>query len=283
MQYLLIPLLLLATTLFAEDAPDAGPWSHEAKISLSGNAVSGHNAEDSRDTAIGDTTDTFTWRAGFDGKLVYEVPRHAWRQRLNMAYGRQRDDESGDRSWRERIDEILYDSQYDLKFKEIHSWYTAWGADSVFTGPEPDEDPFDPTLVRVSTGYSQHFKNLLPEEDELTWRVGVRAQRHFGGSLRSEDRVWASGIEGRIRYDRKQNELLDYFGQYEIFSEFEDLAHITHLLQAGINYKLNSLLSFSFNVRAYYESEPDDAAEDAIGYDEFSWRQETLFGLIYSF
>ena len=48
-------------------------------------------------------------------------------------------------------------------------------------------------------------------------------------------------------------------------------------------YKLMAFLSLDLGLRLYYESEPDDAPDGAVGYDEVAVLQETLIGITYTF
>ncbi|MFW5830235.1 MAG: DUF481 domain-containing protein, partial [Planctomycetota bacterium] len=156
-------------------------------------------------------------------------------------------------------------------------------AETAFTGPEPDEDPFSPFLLKLSTGYGQEYLDLLPLSDRFAWRAGVRAQRRWGDGLSDHEREWEFGPEARVRYERQQTQRLSYHAQYDVFTEFNDLEHITHLLQGGMESQLTSLFTLTLTARAYYEGEPEDVDDGEAGYDEWSWRQETLLGLVYDF
>jgi hypothetical protein len=46
--------------------------------------------------------------------------------------------------------------------------------------------------------------------------------------------------------------------------------------------KLYTYLTVELGLRAYYETEPDDAAAASTGYDELGLRQDTLIGLTYT-
>lgn len=267
----------------ADPAATQTPWSHEASVGFYLDAVSSNNADRSLDPAIGgaETKEAIGYRGLFKGRLRYHQGRDDVDQRLELTYGRRSEE---DREWIDSVDEIVYDGQYLRSLGGPHHWYAALGAESVFTGPEPEEKPLDPLLGRASTGYAQRFEDLLPESDQLTWRVGVRVQKRWGDSLDERARDTVYGWEGRIRYQRQHYKDLSYFGQYDVFGEFEDSGHISHLGQAGLTFDLGKYVSLEFSLRFYYEARPDDV-DDATdnGYDELSWRQESLVGLSYSF
>ena len=259
--------------------PPPSPWSHTLRIGMQFSNVASQKAETSRDQQIAASNDRVTWRARVDGNLTWREDRHMVDQTLRLLYGQTR--ERGD-SWDESADEIYYDGVYDITWSKPHLTYLRWGAESVFVGPEPDEEPLDPLVARVSAGYGQRFEDLLPMSDVLMYRVGVRAQKRWGRNL-GEDRDPEVGIEALIRYRRQQTESIRYFAQYEFFAEFEDMGHTTHLLTAGAEVKLNAALTVELNLRGYYETEPRNAPADSTGYDEFSLRQELLVGFIYEF
>ena len=67
--------------------------------------------------------------------------------------------------------------------------YGAWGADSVFTGSEPDEEVLDPTQAKVSVGYGRHYKRETDEQvSSIDVKAGMRAQRDFGRGLGDDGR-----------------------------------------------------------------------------------------------
>lgn len=265
----------------AGDAPPepVGPWTWKGSIGAFLSSTEVNNGETSRDASIAGTSDTVNWRLKFDGELDWSEGIWEVNQKLRLRYGRQKQD---DESWEENSDQIDYDGVLEYKFQEPQYIYGAWGLDSVFTGVEPDEEPFDPATVKISAGYGQ--KRFFEEKKYmLEARVGVRAQRKFGRGLSDEEREVEIGPEGYLRHEGQPEEYVSYWLQYEIFSEFEDLGHISHLLTAGLEIRVVKYVRVDFDWRAFYESRPDDVDEDAPGYDELSWMQEALIGLTYDF
>jgi hypothetical protein len=260
-----------------EDQP--GDWITEFKFGVFFTNVNSQNAVASRDPSISGSHESTSWLLTLDGKANYIVDEDdRIDQMLVLRYGRAKVDR-GD--WIENSDLVDYDGSYKHLFKKPHFVYVAWGLDTVFTGPEPEKDPFDPILAKISTGYGQLYKNMRPITDQFEWRVGVRAQRRFGRQLTHREEEWEIGPEFFTRYERKQTEQLSYFAQYEAFSEFNDMGHLSNLGTAGLDLLLMPYLTVRLAVRAYYECEPEDA-ETGIGYDEFSYRQETLVGLTWT-
>jgi len=283
-------LLLILVTWhhgFAANAPadedaeeiEAGDWIREIKLGAFFTNVSSQNAGASKDPSISGSHESTALLLTFDGKLDYIIDLNdRIDQTLLLRYGRLKQDRS---DWIENSDLIDYDGSYKHLLAKPHFVYLAWGAETVFTGPEPEEHAFDPILAKVSTGYGQLYTNLLPLTDRLELRVGVRAQRRFGRLLTSQEEETEVGPEAFARYERKQTSALFYFVQYEAFSEFSDLGHVSHLVTAGLDLLLAPYLTLRLAGRGYYESEPEDAVS-GVGYDEFSYRQETLLGLIWT-
>lgn len=271
--------------LAAEDAPaadenPAGPegWSYEAKFGAYLSSVLLNNADDSRDASIGGSSETITWLARFNGRATYVFGPHSVQQDLELSYGRQKTE---DEDWVEDTDLIDYDGVFRYGLEAPNFIYNAWGADSVFTGPEPDEEPLDTFTAKVSGGFGQ----LYTDEDDtpwtFEWRAGVRVSKVWGRGLGDDGREAEGGPEAYLRYEATPKEDLTYYLQYEGFSRFDDLSHITNLGTAGLDYKLSDYISLSLKFRAYYETEPDDADANDTGYDELSLRNETLLGLTY--
>ena len=262
----------------AEEAPEVSYWSHEAKLGGYLSNVAVGKAETSRDATIGGAQDTITYIFIFDGKLVYDNEPNEIEQTLKLNFGRQKQEDTG---WIENSDLIDYDGVYKRKLDEPHYLYGAWGADSIFTGAPPEEEPLDPVIGKVSAGYGQ--KHQFTEKELFEGRIGARAQKRWGRGIGEAARDIETGIELYLRYEDSPTEDLKYYAQFEAFSEFDDLGHIQNLLQAGLSYQLHKYVSLEFGLRAYYETEPDDAAPGATGYDEISFRQETTIGIIYKF
>jgi hypothetical protein len=262
--------------------PDLFPeTTQEFKIGAFLSTVATRNADESRDPSVAGAHDAIAWQLSFDGKHSIQLSADDRIEQILVArYGRIR--QEGE-SFLENADLVDYDGTFKHFLREHHFLYGAVGADTVFTGPEPDEDAFDPVLAKVSVGYGQEYEDLLPQSDKLQARVGVRAQRRFGRHLSDREEEWEIGPEFVARYERKQTESLSYFLQYEAFSEFADLAHISNLMTAGLDLLLAPYLTVRLAARGYYEAEPEDAPVGSPGYDEFSYRQETLAGLTWAF
>jgi hypothetical protein len=113
--------------------------------------------------------------------------------------------------------------------------------------------------------------------------VGVRAQKRWSRhDLASQERI-ETGPEGFARYDRPIHPALRWFVQYEVFSEFNDLRHITQLITAGLTAQLSKYLTAELGFRAYRESHPKEVSASSPGYDLWGMRQDTLLGLTCSF
>ena len=268
----------------ADQAPaaDASPWSHHLKFTAHISSVSTSNAEASNDATISGTDDNATYTLTLDGRLKWERGPQSIQNDAILKFGRKYDELE---KWRDSTDQIDYDGVYKYNISKAHNYYFSIGYDSVFTGPEPEEDALDPATGKVATGYAFKLTNILPEKDAFETRVGARAQRSWGDNASDEQKETTTGLEWVTRYERTQNKQLNYFAQYEFFTEFEDTGHMTHLLTAGLNYKINTLFSIKFDVRAYMETEPDDldSTPDDDTYDTWAIRQETTIGFYYEF
>lgn len=260
----------------------APAWVNDGKIGVFVTSISNHNSAFSNDPAIASTRESLAYQIQFEDRLGYRTGRHSVDQIFQVKYGRER--QEGE-DWVENTDSVEYDGVYGYTLRAPHFLYVSWGADTVITEPDPGDDVLEPGVAKVATGYGQRYENLLPEKDRLEARLGVRAQKRWGGEpLTGDEREWQVGPEFFARYERKQATNLFYWIQFEAFSEFEDLGHITNLATAGLDLKLNKWLAVNLGARAYYETEPDDA-EPGTGerYDSWSWRTEALIGLSYQF
>jgi hypothetical protein len=268
----------------AEPLPGAnGPvtvseWLHQMKLGAYLNSISSDNADASRDPSIGGGSESVAYQVSFDGKLDWLYGKQRVEQSLLLRYGRIRAEHE---DFEESTDLIDYDGAYKYLFKNPHYFYGGWGGDSVFTGPEPYNEAFDPVIAKVSAGYGQFYEGFQQLSSKFDARIGVRAQRHFGPRLDNNEDDVEVGPEFLARYERQPTNALSYFAQYEAFGEFEDMAHIQHLVTAGLDLLLAPYLTLRLAGRGYYESEPDDAPAGAPGYDEFSYRQETLLGFTF--
>ena len=106
--------------------------------------------------------------------------------------------------------------------------------------------------------------------------------------MNSNDRGIETGIEAFARYEGvpvSYQKDLKYFAQYEGFSEFNDLKHITNLITAGLTFQLSKYINIDLALRAYYETLPKeyDNSSQAPGYNQWSIKQDTMVGVVYSF
>ncbi len=227
-----------------------------------------------------------------DARAVYQVGPDSDEQLLTMRYGQIQD--SGNSHFHENDDEVRYDNTYRHLLVEPHFLYGLAGAETVLSGPHendpariPDdfENPFDPLLVKVSAGYGQRYEQWLPD-DFFEWRIGVRVQHRWASQplpLQDPNEV---GPEGYLRYEstpRPLDKSVTYFVQYEVFSEFNDMAHVTNLITASLAYNLAKYVQLQLALRAYYETRPREDRDDQLydGYNRWSYKQDTLLGLTY--
>lgn len=283
----LVPLLSLIATasVAAEDAappavaqPEDG-FSTSGKIGAFGSSVVTSNADSSRDPSISGTTETVAYRLSLEAGVEYRNGKHSVEHDLLAKYGRKKDQNT---DWVEDTDEVRYDGVYRYAFSKPHYAFASWGWESVFTGPEPEADPFQPGLVKGAAGYGQLYENFWAKSSKLDARIGVGARKRYGRILSARDTEVETGIELFVRHERILDERLRYFLQYEAFSEFADLAHITNLVTAGLTLQLYAHLTVELGLRAFYETEPEDAVSGSSGYDELGLRQDTLVGLTYT-
>jgi len=278
----LAPLLsvIAISAAIAEDvAPPADGFSTSGKIGVFGSSVVTSNADSSRDPSISGTTETLSYRMSLEAGVEYRNGKHSVEHDVLAKYGRKKDENT---AWVEDTDEVRYDGVYRYAFAKPHYTFASWGWESVFTGPKPDEDLFQPGQVKGAAGYGQLYENFWAKESKFDARIGVGARQRYGDSLSSRDTEVETGIELFVRHERVLDERLRYFLQYEAFSEFEDAAHITNLATAGLTLQLYTYLIVELGLRAFYETEPDDVVSGTPGYDEWGLRQDTLIGLTYT-
>ena len=215
----------------------------------------------------------------FDLGLDWKKGRHSVDQDLLGKYARKKEE---DRDWVEDTDEVRYDGVYRYAFNAPHFTYGSWGWESVFTGPEPEENPFSPGLLKTGAGYGQRHERFFVDHLIAEGRLGASARRRYGSPYRHELTEWETGLEAFARLEQKIVERWSWFMQYEAFSEFEDLGHVTNLGTAGITSHLSKHLVFELGLRVYYETRPDDVTKSPNdGYNSLSGRQDTLIGIVY--
>ena len=294
-------LLLLSVGWSAEDAaparvlpPAPGPlgldpemdkWLFTGRLGAYMSNVSTSNASTSRDPTVASTAESTSYLFTYEGQANWKSDKDSVDNLLKARYGRVRTD---NQSWQENNDEIRYDGVYRRQLVQPHFAYIGWGLESVFTGADPDNYAVDPTTGRVSTGYGQRYEDFLADKNHFEARIGVRAQQSWGASVPAGDGDIETGIEAFARYEhllkRGEGEYdVRFFAQYEGFSEFEDFAHITNLVTAGLTMQLTRYLAVELGLRAYYETTPERDDGTGIGYDEWGIRQDSLFGLTYAY
>lgn len=264
-------------------APPTSNWSFTGRLGAYLANVGTTNAETSRDTTIATTSDSTSYLLTYEGQANWRSAKDSVDNLLKARYGRIRTE---GQDWSENNDEIRYDGVYRRELLRPHFIYLGWGAESVFTGPDPHNYAFDPTTGKLSIGYGQRYEDFLPDKNHFEARLGARAQQKWGPSVPPEDNDIQTGIEAFARYEhllkRGEGEYdVRFFAQYEGFSEFEDLTHITNLVTAGLTMQITRYLAVELGLRAYYETRPDDDNGTRVGYNEWSMRHDSLFGLTY--
>jgi hypothetical protein len=286
--------LMLPVVVMAEDAPAPAPapvlnppasnWKITGRLGAYIATVATSNADTSRDTTIATTAESTSYLFTYEGQANWRSDQDSIDNLLKARYGRIRTE---GQDWQENNDEIRYDGVYRREFSLPHFVYLGWGAESVFTGRDPHNYAFDPTTGKASTGYGELYEDFLPDKNHFEFRFGVRAQQQWGPSVPPEDDQIETGLEAFVRYEhllkRGDGEYdVRFFAQYEGFSEFDDMAHITNLVTAGLVMQLTRYLAVELGLRAYYETTPNDDDGTGIGYNEWSLRQDSLFGLTYT-
>jgi hypothetical protein len=313
-RYVLVPgLLTLTLALVAEDAPvapvtpvtpaataatsglgapvapgtvvPASNWTFTGRFGAFLANVSNNNAETSRDTTIATSTTSTSFLFSYEGQANWRLDKDSVDNLLKARYGRIRTE---GQDWQENNDEVRYDGVYRREIFKPHFVYLGWGAESVFTGPDPYNDAFDPTTGKGSAGYGQRYDDFLLDKNHFEARIGARAQQKWGRSVPDNSDGVETGIEAFARYEqllKRGNGDYDlrFFGQYEGFSEFNDLEHITNLVTAGLVVQLSKYLAVELGVRAYYETRTKEDDGTGIGYNQWSMRQDALFGLTYAY
>src|SRR3954466_10833503 len=136
----LAPLLLVAGAAAVEPAPPPAPgWSHEVKAGAFVTTVAGYRSEASKDPSISSTHDSVAYEASGEGKVQWTRGANNVEHRLTTRFGRIRTDDSG---WQDSVDEIDYEGVYRRFLGGPHFVYGSLGGDTVYSGPEPEADPF---------------------------------------------------------------------------------------------------------------------------------------------
>lgn len=254
-------------------------WSTQGKLGAYASSVVTGGTSTSRDPTIATSNEALSWRVSFDFGLDWKQGKHSVDQDLLGKYARKKE---ADRSWTEDTDEVRYDGVYRYTFEAPHFAYGSWGWESVFTGPEPEENPFSPGLLKSGAGYGQRYERLFVDGLIAEGRLGAAARRRYGSPYPHEQTEWETGLEAFARLEQKIVDRWSWFVQYEAFGEFEDLGHVTNLGTAGLTSHLTKYLVFELGLRAYYETRPDDVTKTPDdGYNSLSGRQDTLLGIVY--
>jgi Protein of unknown function (DUF3078) len=260
-------------------------WTHKGRVGIFFSNASATNEETSRDATISGTSDSISYLGTFEGQSNWKVDKDSVDNLLKLRYGRVRTE---GQDWQENNDEARYDGVYRREISAPHFVYLGWGAETVFTGPEPEKDAFDPITGKASGGYGQRYADFMKDKNSLEMRLGARAQKKWGKSISGDDEDVQTGLEAFIRYEQsvKRNDGdydMRFFAQYEGFGEFNDLQHVTNLITAGLTVQLSRYLTLEASVRAYYETRTKEDDGSLIGYNKWSVRQDTLIGLTYQY
>jgi len=275
-----VPAPVAAPAAPAAPPAPASPWTWDVKLGVFLQNVASHNADESRDSAIKGSNDSLSYKLTGDATLVWKEDKDRVEQKLTAEYGRIK---QRDTDWTKNADFIRYTGTYERTLAKPHFVYLNWQAESVFRGAPPEQHPLDPIIAKASTGYGQRFENLLPIEDALVWRVGVYARKRWQRDSDPDTLKIESGPEAYIRYERKQSEDVSYYIQNETTSEFEDMAHVIDVAEAGATVKIGKTLTLQVKARAYYEARPKEVAGAEPGYSRWSMREEALLGLLWTF
>ncbi len=263
-------------------APSAKPdgWIYSGKIGVWFKSTSGSNEDTSLDPSINATSDAISYKLGGEGNALWKRGINEVEQNLVAAYGRQKQPGS---DWTTSTDDVLYNGIYRTVWSAPQFTYIGWGAESVFVGPAPTGDAFGQGRAWSSAGYGLKGSPIFVTEDNGEARIGVRAQGKWGPNYTTQEQQIQVGPEAFGRYEVKIKTDMKAFAQYEAFGDFSDMAHVTNLITAGLFVQVARYLTVDLAFRAYYESRPKDAPEDATGYAQWSTRTETLIGAVYAF
>jgi hypothetical protein len=279
------PLALAVELPRAEGGTDLAPqpppgWASDGRLGIFTTNIATANANTSRDPGVNSGPTSTSFIGTFDGTLWWraETPDEA-EQKLLARYGRSR---SGDGDWAETTDTLEYDGVFRHRYQPRRALYASLVVASAFVGPSPALSPFDPIRGAAAFGHSWLWENLLPLTDRLEARTGVRTQKRWGTGLDEHVRRIEVGPETYLRYQRKQSADLNWWVQAELFSDFDDIAHLQGLATAALQLQLTRIINVDLRLRAYYEHHPAalPATESRVGYDELGLRQETLLGVV---
>ena len=269
-----------APPVVAGPPPKPEGWSYSGKVGAWFSSTSSSNADTSLDPAISTTTDAINYRLGGDINALWKRGINEVEQNFIAAYGRQK---QAGQDWTTSTDNALYNGIYRTVWSAPQFTYVGWGVESVFVGPAPEKDAFGQGRAWGSAGYGVKGPHVLVVEDSGEARIGVRTQGRWGPNYTTQQEELQTGPEAFGRYDVKIKVDTKAFVQYEAFGDFDDMAHVSNLITAGLFIQVSRYLTVDLALRAYYESRPNNAPKDATGYSQWSARSETLIGAVYAF
>lgn len=246
------------------------------------NVRSGDSTE-SRDPVINGTKSSTTYLLSLDATLTWTDDPWSVEQILKVRYGQS---QNADEPYQESADEVCYDGVLRRSLGKPHYVYNAWGAESTFTSPDPENYRFNPITGKASAGYGQLYENFQEEASKFDARVGVRAQKSWGSLVTENNRPIQVGPEFFARYERtvfkRDDRSLFYYLQYEAFGEFNDMTHVTNLVTAGLTAQIARYMLVDVGLRAYYETTPKEFEDTTpAGYNSWSMVQQSTIGLTY--
>jgi hypothetical protein len=274
-----LSLLLGGCRVLAAAEPVPPPWTWKVRLGVFVQNVASSGAEESRDPTIASSADSTSYTIKGEFQPVWEHDGHRLEQRLETEYGQLRTDDG--QGWVENADRLAYGITYERSLGRPYLLYGNGSALTVYTGAEPDSEAFDPFIAKLSLGWGLRQTGLLPIEDALICRIGWFVSKRW-----EHDAPWyqteaRTGPELQFRYERRQSDDVSYFIQQDAFGDATDIGHGVLISQAGLRVAVAKRISIEFGIRAYYESEPEEAAGTGLGYDTWSVRQEALIGLVW--
>ena len=258
-------------------------WTNKGKVGIALMNVTTGGADESRDPTIAGSSRSTTYLLSFEGNLRWKAEPYSVEQNLKVKYGQTK---TNDSPLSESADELRYDGVLRKTIVKPHYVYLGWVGESTFTSPDPENYRLNPIIAKASGGYGQLYEDFLQEKSRLDARIGVRAQKRWGSLVPESQRSIETGPEAFLRYEhtvfKQDDRSLLYWAQYEGFSEFNNLGHITNLITAGLTAQLARYLTVDLGLRMYYETTPKEFEDGTPpGYNSWSVRQDTLLGLTY--
>jgi hypothetical protein len=258
-------------------------WTTAGKATAALMSVRSGDSSESRDPVINGAANSTTYLLSLDASLTWTDDPWSVEQLLKVRYGQS---QNADEPFQESADEVRYDGVLRRSLGKPHYIYNAWGAESTFTSPDPENYRFNPITAKASAGYGQLYENFQEEASKFDARAGVRAQKSWGSLVPEIDRSIQVGPEFFARYEhtvfKREDRSLNYFAQYEAFAEFNDMAHVTNLVTAGLTAQISRYILVDLALRAYYETTPKEFEDTTpAGYNSWSMVQQSTVGLTY--